>query len=279
MGVLAVIVGACSPMPSAEPSKALPISSPTAMQTVGPTERPSPSPVPLLHQEDLPVVELEDSGAIAVCDPDPSAFGDVFCYDGLRLGLRALRTLVPKVDRLYLNRPGCAAGSCIPDQVNKVRVIGWVGADAFTVFIDWDESAITEPVPGAPVAWPAAKSSIAPPVARPSIEGAPREVREREAHPFCGRAKPGDNERELAISACFFDAVLEARPVEMIVITDITRTPAIFRFDGQGMVVRYMEYHDDRFNSRGWHRAEGPVSLGHSVYHGLNPDDEGVKID
>ena len=243
-GLLALIVAACSPVPSADPSSAAvasPSMPPPAMRT-STTPVPSPSSLPLLDLETLPVVHLEDSGATSICDLDPSAFGDVFCYDGLDFGHRALRTVMASIDRLYLNRPACAGGACIPDEVNRVRVIGWSGDEAYSVLIDWDDSTITVPTAGAAAPWPSASSSLAPPIRRPSFDNVPAEIRQRESYPFCGRAKPigfRDDKPEVvarvyAINRCFFDAVLDGRPAEMIHITAVTEQPALFRFGDRG---------------------------------------------
>ena len=243
--------------------------------------------MPLLDLDALPAVSLEDADATAICDPDPSAFGDVFCYDGLELGHRALRTVMTSVDRLYLNRPACASGICIPDQVNRVRVIGWSGDEAYTVLMDWDANTITVPIPSAAAAWPAAISSIAPAVRRPSLDNAPAEIANREPYPFCGRAQPiglrSDTPEKVArvnaINSCFFDGVLAGRPVEMIEITAITEQPAMFRFGGPGPVIRYLEKREGPIVKRGWYRAEGPIVLGGSVYWGISFNLEPVKVD
>lgn len=275
--LIAAVVMACSPMQSAEPSVG-PAITPSAALTVPPPQEPSPSPVTIqiLDDEALADVHLQDSGATAVCDPDPSAFGDVFCSDGLEWGLRALRTVMPSVDRLYLNRPACASGTCTPEDVNIVRVIGWIGDDAHTVFLDGDNSTVTVPVPGAAALWPLATSSVPPPIFRPSIKNAATEIHRREPYPYCGRAMPiglvddtpAEVERYRAINTCFLDGVLDGRPVEMIEITAVTEKPALFRFDGQGPVLRYLESTEGTA-ARRWYRAEGPVILGSSVLFGL----------
>lgn len=275
---LALLVAACSPTPSATPSLAPSVTPPSPYPTTRPTEGPSgsPSSLPFLDPETLAAVRLDESDVTAICDPDPSASGDVFCYEGLELGFRALRTTMTSVDRLYLNRPACASGVCVPDEVNRVRVIGWSGADAYTVLMDWDADTITVPIPDAAVAWPAATSSVPPPIRRPSIDNAPAEIRRREPYPFCGRAKPlgfqdeepGDREEVEAINTCFFDGVLEGRPVEMIEIPAVTRKPALLRFDGIGFVTRYLQEGDGQ--DRGWFRREGSLVLGRSVYGSLD---------
>lgn len=276
------MVAACSPTPSNGPSPPPSTAPPNSLATTLPTHVPSASPssAASLDLETLPKVRLADSDTTAICDPDPSAFGDVFCYDGLDLGFRALRTTMTSVDRLYLNRPACASGVCDPDEVNRVRVIGWSGADAYTVLMDWDANTITIPTPGAAAAWPFATSSVPPSIRWPSIDNAPTEIGRREPYPFCGRAKPlgfqdeepGDREEVEAINACFFDAVLEGRPVEMIEVTAVTRQPALLRFDGYGFVIRYMQ--EGEGPDRGWFRREGALVLGRTVLGSL----EGIDI-
>jgi hypothetical protein len=192
---------------------------------------------------------------------------------------------MPSIDRLYLNRPACATGVCVPEEVSRVRVIGWSGPEAFTVTMDWDANTITVPAPGAAAAWPSATSSIAPSIRRPSLDDVPREIREREPYPFCGRAQPigfqDDTPEDVArvrdINSCFFDGVLEARPVEMIDVSAVTRDPAIFRFDGRGRVVRFELEGDSP--GRGWVRREGWLILGGTVYWSLAGLDAPKKLD
>jgi hypothetical protein len=246
---------------------------------------PIPTPIGFLDLETLPNVQLEESAATAICDPDPSAFGDVFCEDGLRLGFRALRTAMSSIDRLYLHRPACASGVCVPEEVNRVRVLGWSGSEAFTILIDWDANTITVPVAGAAVPWPSATVSVPPDVRRPKIESAPPEIARREPYPFCGRAKPigfvddepGDVEAVEAINVCFFDAVLDGRPVEMIDISAVSRQPTLLRFHGFGRVVRYQQ--EGNPSDEAWFRREGWLVLARTVNGGLAGIDVPVRIE
>ncbi len=283
---LAALLSACIQSPRASPTGAIvaTTASPPAA-TSEPSLQPSPSPIAKLVEEDLPNFSLEDERPTAVCDQDPSdAYADgrrspIFCYDGLDLGFRALRTRMPSVERLYLHRGACAAIPCTPVELDKVEVIGWHGTDAYTVLISSDPSFITVPVEGAAAEWPTAASSSAPAVDRPAISGGAREVNRREPYPHCGRersARSGQSsERKFEINRCFFDGVLDGRPVEMIMITDVTHEPVLLRFDGHGFVTRYMQYG----TPEDWYRDEGPVILGGSVFFGLSHDAAGVRIE
>jgi hypothetical protein len=72
--------------------------------------------------------------------------------------------------------------------------------------------------------------------------------------------------------------VLEGRPVEMIDITAVAEQPALFRFGGQGPVIRYLEQGEDHSGRPGWYRAAGPIILGGSVYFSLSFNLEPVRV-
>lgn len=288
----AVLLIACEPTPTSNPDPSVPRHTPlsTGAPSTQSSASPSSSPISLIDESDLSDASLDAERPTGICDPEPRTAnpdaGDsqVFCSDALELGFRALRTVLPSIDRLYLDRQTCAAVPSTPRELDEVRVVGWLANEAYTVVIDWNDSTITKPTPGASSPWPSATSSVAPPVARPPIVGAPREVRRREPFPFCGRAKPlgfgrdepGDYERVLEINRCFYDGVLQGRPVEMILITDVTREPAILRFDGTGFVSRYMQEGDHA--DRRWYRRDGTLILGSSVYHGASGPFDPIKI-
>jgi hypothetical protein len=239
-------------------------------------------PYPRLFEEDLADVSFESERPTAVCGQDPSdayAGGprsQIYCHDGLALGFRALRTQMPAIERLYLQHGACTAVPCTQAELDTVAVIGWLGNVAYSVGITSDPYRISVPIPGATADWPAASSSVAPPLARPSIDGASRAIRTREPYPYCGRTtrnpflgtskeRPSDAETVWAINRCFFDGVLDGRPVEMIEITAVTRQPVLLRFDGDGFITRYI-----RTDGVGlWRREEFVVVLNASVFNGL----------
>jgi hypothetical protein len=288
---VAVILSACGPSPMPSQTATLTASTsprPTVQPTVESQAAPSPSSVTYLSDEELADVSIEVERPTAVCDQDPSnayAGGpdsQITCYDGLQLGLRALRTRMTSVDRLYLHRGACAGVRCTPIELDTVAVIGWLSGDAYTVTITWETHEITAPADGAIADWPTASGSVPPQVERPTIAAAPAEIRQREPYPYCGREEPvglitdepGDFEHVLEINRCFFDGVLEGRPVEMVKTTDVAIEPVVLRFDGQGFVTRYMKYDTPRT----WHRDQGPVILGTSVFFGLENSAAGVEI-
>lgn len=91
---------------------------------------------------------------------------------------------------------------------------------------------------------------------RPVIEGAPREVATRTPYPFCGSAELGDPSSALG---CSRDAVLAGRPAELIDHVYGTEGGAItwlYRFDGQGALVRYS------YDAGRWLRQAGTMILG-----------------
>ena len=204
------------------------------------TATPSAPEATLLDPDDLPAASLESEGATAICDPeasqlDPEA-GDslVVCYDGLLLGLRALKTTVAVVDRLYLRRPACAGSPCTAEELATVTVTGWSADIATSVVIDWERNRITPPAPDSDASWPTPTSTIGPSVARPDLDGAPQFVREREPLPYCGSA---DEDREGAMQ-CFRDAVLDGRPAEMLDAFDVSGGIQVFRYDGSALIRR-----------------------------------------
>lgn len=274
VALLAVLLSACGPMPTVTPLATIVVVV-TPAATLAPSEQPStPSPAPtvtLMHPDDVAEVDLLDERPTAVCDQDPNLpYIDapeqrIDCYNGLQLGFRALRTHMPSIGRLYLHRGPCAALPCTQTELDTVDVIGWLGSDAFSVTITEEPFTLTVPFAGALAPWPTASSSVPPPIARPEIEGASREISRREPYPYCGRERPHDSgqpaERRLEINRCFMDGVLEGRPVEMVFIPDVIREPVVIRFDESGSIVVWSA----RQSSQTW----SCVTLGSSVYFGL----------
>jgi hypothetical protein len=212
-------------------------------------------------------VDLRVERPTAVCDGNPNiAFlgapeSSIACDTGLGLGFRALRVDMPAIDRLYLHRRPCAALPCTQYELDVVDVIGWLGERAMTVTIV--EGQLTFPLDGAVAAWPAASTSVPPPIDRPLIKGAPREIARREPYPYCGRQQPTDSgqpdQRRVEINRCFIDGVLDGRPVEMVFIPEVIREPILFRFSGRGFV--------DAWSARNGSWATC-ITLGSSVYWG-----------
>lgn len=270
--LVACVASACAPAPTVSPTASAAVVSPTV--TIPPSEPPTtPSPAPtaeLMDPDDAADVDVLKERPTAVCDEDPNlpyldaAKPRIDCDTGLQLGFRALRTRMPSVDRLYLHRRPCAALPCTQTELDIVDVIAWLGNDAFSVTITEEPFTLTAPIAAALAPWPTASSSVPPPIARPEIEGASREIRRREPYPYCGRERPHDSdqpiERKLEINRCFIDGVLEGRPVEMVFIPDVIREPVVLRFDGSG----FIEVWSARRSS--W---ETCVTLGSWVYFGL----------
>ena len=233
---------------------------------------PSPSPVASLAISDLPRVDLADVGATAVCDPEPSQANldagesTIYCADGLELALRAVLSLTrDPVTRIYLRRPDCAAVPCSEDELSTAVVTVWAGAQVLSVRLDSRLEAVSQPQASENSVWPSAGGGKAPDVARPSIHGAPSEVANRDAYPYCGRAEIGDPPEVLG---CFRDAVLGGRKAEMtqrVYGTEGGEMLWIYRYEGQGRLIRYS--HDqtvggDGKTSDAWGRSEGAMILG-----------------
>ena len=258
MVALLLGIAACAtPYSSPAPTPTL-LASATLVPTPSQTPYHSPSSTTFLDPDLLPQASLEEEGATLVCDPEPSQLNSnagktlVPCYDGLLLGLRALKSAIDGVDRLYLRRPGCAAIPCTPLELGTATVTGWSGGSATSVTVDWERLQITVPERDPLATWPSPNSITSPPISRPAIDGAPDIVRDRDPYPFCG-----DVERDgLAAERCFLDLVLGGLSAEMLDRLDVTGGTQVFRFGGQGLIVRYAEFPD------GWYRDAGSVILG-----------------
>jgi hypothetical protein len=290
---LLIIVSACGPFPT--PSIAPPSTGSSAAATVASPSAPPPSSLGFLSEEELAPVSLEDERPTAICDTEPRTSdraapqSHILCYDGLEEGLRALRTRLASVDLLYLRYGPCAAVPCTQGEVDTIEVIGWSGNTASSVVITYEPRTITIPSDGASKDWPSASSSKPPPVARPSIAGAAKEMQARTPYPFCGRTtrnpvlgtpteRPGDSDQVWAINRCFFDGIFAERPVEMIEITAVTRQPVLLRFDGSGFVTRYISKGVASNGSPKWYRNEGPIIVNSSVFFGLAFQDQAVRV-
>ena len=280
VSAVAIVVLACgstapgsSPVPPLGQPSSSPVAGPaTPAATAIPTAVPetptavpaTPTPVPPLVITDLPRVKLADVTATAVCDPEPGqAFSEggeptLFCSDAIEVALAVVSTVTPDpVTRLYVQFPECAVNPCTDDELSTGEATLWTAGHAYSVRLD----SRLDTVPPATVvtndSWPSSGGSPEPAVVRPSIKDAPREVARREPYPFCGRA--GDELQEPDVLGCFRDAVLTGRRAEMIERLYATEGGEIlwlYRYDGNGRLVRYQ-----RFGTE-WLRSEGAMLLG-----------------
>jgi hypothetical protein len=254
---LAFVLTACTVVP---PSTALltPTNPPATIASAPPSPSPPASASVLLDPEDLPEANLKEEDATLLCDPEASQFdlnaGDtlLFCYDGLLLGLRALKTGADHFDRLYLQRAICASIPCTPAELGTVTVTGWTDGAALSVVIDHARSGVTVPAPDSEAMWPTPSSTESASVARPEIDGAPKVVRQREPYPYCGAV----HQDRLPALRCFLDAMLRGTPAEMLDRSRVSGEIRVFRFDGQGLIERYAEFPD------GWLLDGGSAILG-----------------
>ena len=268
-GVVAVafVASACAgtPSPTVSPSPSIEQTSPTptAKAATPSPVAPTPTPVPPLAIDELPRVELADVDATAVCDPEPSQANldagesTIYCSDGLALAVAVVRTVTQDpVIRLYLHRPTCASVPCSEDDLSTAEVTIWTGSLVLSVQLDSRLESVPQPVVSSNDVWPAPGSEPEPPVSRPSIQGAPRAVADRDPYPFCGRAEmyePPD------VLGCFRDAVLTGRKAEMInrvYGTEGGEILWIYRYDGVGRLLRYQQ------DGSNWGTHEGAMILG-----------------
>ena len=263
---VAIVVSACadtrSPTASPAPSIEQTSGAPTAVVAT-PSLAPTPTPVPPLAINDLPRIELADVDATAVCDPEPSqgsidaGESTVHCSDGLALALAVVRTVTqdPAI-RLYLHLPTCASVPCSEDELSTAEVTIWTESLALKVQLDSRLQSVQQPVVSNDDAWPAPGSEPEPPVSRPSIEGAPSAVADRDPYPFCGRAEIGEPS---SVLGCFRDAVLTGRKAEMInrvYGTEGGEILWIYRYDGAGRLRRFQQ------DGTNWAMNEGAMILG-----------------
>ena len=259
---IAALVAACGdPGPSAPPSSSIGLFPHISFARPSAVVSTSPSASRVIEVDTLPRVFPDPATQTAVCDPQASQldtdYGEatIACYDGIVLGLRALSTLSSSpIERLYLQRPTCAAKPCTEDELSTATVTGWTATDAFSVGLDSREKTV-EVLPAPAAAWPEGTSAT-PGVDRPVIESAPPEIAARPAYPYCGEAELGQPE---AITGCFRDAVLAGRPAELVdryVGTEEGPITRLYRFDGRGAIASYL--HD----GRRWSRQAGSLILG-----------------
>jgi hypothetical protein len=211
----------------------------------------------------LPTVSFDATSLTALCDPTPSQTNldagesTIDCGDGLMLGLRAIRTATTStVYRLYLNRPACASVPCTADELSMATVTGWTAEATLSTSLDSRLATVSAPTLEAAVSWPPAGTSGVPKVGRPSLARAPRELLDRLAYPFCGRAEV---DIPPAVIACFRDAILAGRTAELFQLVHGTEGGDIvwlFRYDGHGALVRYS------YGAPRWRRQVGSLILG-----------------
>jgi hypothetical protein len=232
----------------------------STMASPMPTTTPGEDP---LNIDALPPVSLDPAALTAVCAPeanqtDPDA-GEtqLFCYDAIVLGLRAIQTGTDQtIERVYVQRPVCAAVPCTVDELSVATVTGWSADGPLTTTLDSRLTTVTVPARDARAKWPLAGQPVAARVQRPVIAGAPRELQGRQAYPFCGRVETGSPE---ILTACFRTWVLLGQPVELLEVVHGTEGGAItwlFRYDGRGAITRYAG------DAGGWQRQFGSMILG-----------------
>jgi hypothetical protein len=283
-GIVAVSAACGSPPPA--PSASLdhtaaaltPTSSAAAPATASASAAATSQPT--IAIADLPVVDPDPATLTAICDPDPNQLepdaGDtsVFCSDGVRLGLRAVRAASPgNATRAYLMRPGCAAAPCPADALDTATVVLWTGTGAFSVHIDSRLDAVGVPQPVLVDPWPAPVGFASPAVKREGVAGAPAVVATRAPYPSCGRAA---NDAAAAVLSCFRSLVLLGRPAELVqssVATEGGQIIDLFRFSGTGAITRY-EQSEGR-----WVEQHGGMILGaRDGTWSFDPWDEGVVL-
>jgi len=174
------------------------------------------------------------------------------CEDVIRYAIPAVALATDEpLQRVYLRR-GCAP-SCMRGERDVETIVAATEGAIWTMIVDDDS--ITMPVPDPSAMWPQASGTPSPSVHRRNFSGAPSEIRDRDAFPFCGHV-PGD---WVAVTACFLDAVIESRPAEMIEMTHPIDfgSPALLvtRFDGVGAVRQYLRRDD------AWFRSDGGVVM------------------
>ena len=264
---VATVMGAAFVVAACGTSPAILTPSPSALRTpksATPTIVPVTSaPSPSLAIVDLPRVDLATVEATAVCDPDPNLAkidageSTIFCPDGLALGLAVVRTRTSDpVVRLYLRRPLCAAIPCTERELSTAEITAWTASRSYSVKLDSRLDTVPTPALVDDAEWPSGTAGPAPAPKRQPITGAPREVADREAYPFCGRAELGHPPEVLG---CFRDAVLAGRAAEMIQVlygTEGGQILRIYRYGGTGRLVFYQR------EGRTWRRVEGAMILG-----------------
>ncbi len=238
--------------------------------SVSPSAPAAPTPSPLLNLADLPKSRTDGSTTLVVCDPEPGAgLSDdveqlISCGDGIDAGLRAIESVTGDAfSRVYLDLPTCTQAPCTPEQLGTGTVTAWSGDRAWSTTIDARTPAWTASAPlsvdAAP--WPVADGPAASGAA-PAIDGAPAEIANRKALPFCGKAEMGEPP---AVGRCFLAAVLAGRPAEMFDLqhgTEGGSSLLIARFGGVGPVVVYQQHLDDQGRTGSWFRQLSAVILG-----------------
>ncbi len=239
-----VLAAGCAALPAtpSPQSSATAVASPTAASP-GPTSSPTPTATRLAIDSltaATPRAALRGT-TTGVCDGDPSLqqpespASTVLCGDALLLGARVAISLTGhSPHRLFLSRPDCST-PCSTDELSTGTVHIWVGARQLDAVIDTRLPYVTISDPGTP-AWPAPLGARTPPVARPHLPGAPSQLSRREALPYCGRTVGAADPTALA---CFRDAVVAARPAEMIQTPATGEVVWVFRFAGSGATLRY----------------------------------------
>jgi hypothetical protein len=279
-GIVAVSAACGSPPPAPRSSVQ---GAPTAPTPTGSAAASATAPATsqlTIAIADLPLVEPDPETLTAICDPEPNQIDpdagetSVFCFDGVRLGLRATRTaILGPIRRAYLMRAACAPSPCPSDALDTATVALWTDGGVVTVRIDSRLDTVGVPQPLLVDPWPAVAGVTSPAVKRESLVGAPAVVASRTPYPSCGHAA---NDAAAAVLSCFRSLVLLGRPAEMVqsaVATEGGQIIDLFRFSGMGAITR-----DEQAEGR-WIEQRGSMILGaRDGTWSFEPWDEGVVL-
>jgi len=226
---------------------------------------PAPSPSPISFDA-RPELGPELAAAVAVCDPSPAALQTepveelLFCGDGLKLGLRAIRTATREpIERAYLRLPTCA-GPCTRPELSTGSLTAWTSSGPWTTDLDAVAGTATVPRPDDTASWLAIQAPI-PEIARPRIADGPAELANRKPLPYCGHSELGE---PAAVPRCFLAAVLAGRPAEAVDTSYGVEGGTILRvlrFGGFGPVLAWEQEVDSNGEHTGWNRYPAAIVL------------------
>jgi hypothetical protein len=279
---LAALLGAsaaCGP-PPAPTASAPPVLATAAAPTAGRSPAPATATTAELAIEDLPLVEPDPETLTAICDPDPDQVDPdagettMFCFDGLVLGLRAVRAATASTSRrAYLVRAPCPGTHCPTASLGTATVVVWTDTGTFLVRLDSAVDTVSFPELLVVDPWPVAGPLASPAAKREALAGAPAIVATRTPYPYCGRSS---NDAPVEVLRCFRDSVLLGRPVEAIQQSfgiEGDEVIDLYRFDGAGAISRY-----ERSGNR-WFQQQGTMILGpRAGTWSFDPWDEGDVV-
>ncbi len=271
--LLTLLVAACG----AEDPTTVPIRTatppPTRMDAPSPTVGPSPSVDTGIDMFTLRRAKFDPDRLTVVCGrdrtsldhepPRPSIVCGTSRGTALAAGLAAMESVAVKpITLLYMQGNTCPSSGCTDEAFQVATVVGWSrNGDAYRTVIDLRSATVSTPVREDSIKWPSFGASKAPAVQRPTIKAAPADVLDRSPYPFCGVARL---EEPRSVARCFRDAVLDGRPAEMILhTTGAEGFPMLelYRFSGNGAVVRYRHAEGHWSRTAGTLILEGPPSV------------------